>query len=220
LYIHHILTAATTKHQTPWISNCEAPKSPAFSITSFGGTGFVGTGEDSSEGMIMYTNTNGTQDTGFHVRQTDTFFATAQLVNYNKESKDIYLTYDLEWVPDIVGKDMKGVLLAVGRFHSQLCSTILPSSRSGEMGLYFDLLAKCVQRLTVFLEQCASPPRIKLSKDGPTNTTTGHFSIMEDGTILGARGHLHDGGVAMDMCKFCSNEVLFKDTNKKISHQR
>jgi hypothetical protein len=42
LYIHHILTAATTKHQSPWISTCEAPTKPGFSITSFGGTGFLG----------------------------------------------------------------------------------------------------------------------------------------------------------------------------------
>jgi hypothetical protein len=59
--------------------------------------------------------------------------------------------------------------------------------------------------------------RIKMSEAGSTNTTSGKFYLMEDGRILGARGHIHgkfqshrlvsnqsanalaDGGVGMHM---------------------
>jgi hypothetical protein len=116
-----------------------------------GGTGFVGTGEDSADGMTLYTTEDGTRNTGYHIGKGDTFTANAQLVNYNKEPKQVYLTYDLEWVPGLVGEDVKGMLISV--------------------------------------TQCGS--QIKLSKSGPTNTTSGKFYFMEDGKILGARGHLH-----------------------------
>jgi len=47
-------------------------------------------------------------------------------VNYNKEPKDIYLTYDLEWVPSIVGKDVKTTLLSVTS-----CSSMIKMSERG-----------------------------------------------------------------------------------------
>jgi hypothetical protein len=73
---------------------------------------------------------------------------------------------------------------------------------------------------------------IKMSTAGSTNTTSGKFSIMEDGRILGARGHMHgtvtihlhglmfqtnvetpDGGVGMHMFindKFtCTSEAVY-----------
>jgi hypothetical protein len=33
--------------------------------------------------------------------------------------------------------------------------------------------------------------RIKMSEAGSTNTTSGKFYLMEDGRIMGARGHIH-----------------------------
>jgi len=114
VYIHHILTSDTTKKQNPWLSSCGRPNSPGMSINAVtGGIGFVGAGEDSSDGGAVYTSANGTQNTGYHIGPNDKFNAWAQIVNYNKEPKDIYITYDLEWVPGIVGKDVKTVLLSV-----------------------------------------------------------------------------------------------------------
>jgi len=43
------------------------------------------------------------------------------------------------------------------------------------------------------ISQCAGR-QIKVSNQGPTNTTSGKWSFMEDGNLLAARGHLHDGG--------------------------
>jgi hypothetical protein len=42
-------------------------------------------------------------------------------------------------------------------------------------------------------------PSIKISDSGPTNTTSAKYTILEDGEILGAKGHLHAGGEKMVM---------------------
>jgi hypothetical protein len=107
IYIHHILTSDSTKKQNPWLSNCNNPNTPAVNIAGLlGGTAFIGTGEDSN-GLTVYTSKDGTRNTGYHVGAQDTFSGVAQLVNYNKESKQVYVYYDLEWVPGIVGEDVK-----------------------------------------------------------------------------------------------------------------
>jgi hypothetical protein len=102
---------------------------------------------------------DGTAASGYHLNKGDNFFLNAQLVNYNKEDKQIYITYDTEWIPEVHGLDVKNSLISI--------------------------------------TQCG--PRIKLAQTGPTNTTSGKFFIMEDGNIISARGHLHDGGVQMDL---------------------
>ena len=153
IYIHHILTSDSTKKQSHWVSNCGKPTSPPMNIAGLlGGTAFVGTGEDSTEGGAVYTSDDGTRNTGYHVGAQDTFTGWAEIVNYNKESKKIYVFYDLEWVPGIQGEDVKTVTLSA---------------------------------------TCGGSPMVKLSQAGPTNTTSGKFYFMEDGRILGARGHLH-----------------------------
>jgi len=108
IYIHHILTSDSTKRQSNWISNCGSPTRPAVNIAGLlGGTAFVGTGEDSSEGGVLYTTPDGTRNTGYHIGPQDTFTGWAQLVNYNKEPKKVFVFYDLEWVPGIEGDDVK-----------------------------------------------------------------------------------------------------------------
>lgn len=152
IYIHHILTSDSTKRQKAWLSNCGSPTRPATNIAGIlGGTAFVGTGEDSADGGALYTSEDGTRNSGYHVGAGDAFTGWAQLVNYNKEAKQIYVFYDLEWIPGIVGDDVK--------------TATFTSTCGGGM--------------------------IRLSNNGPTNSTSGKFYFMEDGTILGARGHLH-----------------------------
>jgi len=180
IYIHHILTSDTSKHQTPWLSSCGAPTRPGRSISAFGsGTGFLGTGEDSADGQALYTSEDGTRNSGYHIGKGDSFLANMQVVNYNKEPKKILLYYDMEWVPGQQGEDIKGTLISV--------------------------------------TQCGNPV-IKLSASGPTNTTSGKFYFMEDGRILGARAHLHDGGVQVDMNindKYqCSSKAVYGDAKE------
>jgi hypothetical protein len=108
IYIHHILTSDSSKKQTSWLSNCGTSSSPATNIAGLlGGTAFVGTGEDSADGLSLYTSPDGTRNTGYHVGASDSFTGWAQLVNYNKDSKQVYVYYDLEWVPGITGADVK-----------------------------------------------------------------------------------------------------------------
>jgi hypothetical protein len=78
-----------------------------------GGTGFVGTGEDTGELPVMYTTDDGTANTGYHLKKGDTFMANIQLVNYNKVPKQVHVTWDLEWIPGTVGQDMKNALVSV-----------------------------------------------------------------------------------------------------------
>jgi hypothetical protein len=180
VYIHHILTSDSTKKQTHWVSNCGSRTSPPLNIAGLlGGTAFIGTGEDSTEGGAVYTSDDGTRNTGYHIGAQDTFIGWAEIVNYNKEPKQIYVFYDLEWVPGIQGEDVKTATLTA---------------------------------------TCGSLPIIKLSTSGPTNTTSGKFYFMEDGRILGARGHLHDGGVKVSMYlndKFtCASDAIYGDKAK------
>jgi len=52
--------------------------------------------------------------------------------------------------------------------------------------------------MLVSVTQCLGT-RIKTAQTGPVTTQSGKFTLLEDGVIVGARGHLHDGGVQMDM---------------------
>lgn len=45
--------------------------------------------------------------------------------------------------------------------------------------------------MLISISQCLGKGSIKMSPSGPTNSTSGKFTFVEDGTILAARGHLH-----------------------------
>lgn len=52
----------------------------------------------------MWTDGRGAVwDTGYHIKAADRFNYWAQIVNYNKSPAKIYVTFDTEWVPGIVG---------------------------------------------------------------------------------------------------------------------
>jgi hypothetical protein len=51
----------------------------------------------------MFIDSKGTLPTGYHIRSTDYFNYWAQLVNYNKQPADVYVTFDIEWLPGKVG---------------------------------------------------------------------------------------------------------------------
>jgi len=182
IYIHHILTSDSTKRITNWISNCGNKNARPLNIAGLlGGTAFIGAGEDSagsgsSEGGALYTSDDGTRNTGYHIGAGDTFTGWAEIVNYNKSPKQIYVYYDLEWVPGIQGDDVKMVTLTA---------------------------------------TCGGSPAVRLSQNGPTNTTSGNFYFMEDGNVIGARGHLHDGGVKVSLFingKYkCTSDAVYGD---------
>jgi hypothetical protein len=151
VYIHHLLTTDRTKKTENFLSGCNNPSRPGQSVSGFGGTGFVGVGEDSGEEPILYTQRNGQSSAGYWVAENDQFMANVVLVNYNKVPKTVYVTYDLEWKEGQPSSNAKGMLISIS--------------------------------------QCGTP--IKVSNAGPTNTTSGKWTFLENGAILAARGHLH-----------------------------
>lgn len=97
-----------TKKETPWISNCGSKTSPVMNIAApFGGSAFIGAGEDSSADGALYTTEDGTSDAGYHVGEKDAFQIWAQLVNYNANDTVVDVVYDLEWVPGKLGDNVK-----------------------------------------------------------------------------------------------------------------
>jgi len=182
LYIHHVLTTNTKKKTEGFLSGCNNPNTKAMSVSSMGrGTGFVGVGEDSGDSPVMYTQRDGKINAGYYVDTGNTFTAQVELVNYNKESKNVTINYDLEYAPGKVGVNTKGMLISV--------------------------------------TQCAGT-RIKTSSTGPATTSAGKFTFLENGVIVGARGHLHDGGVQMDMAingkHVCSSKATYGGTGSQV----
>jgi hypothetical protein len=53
--------------------------------------------------QAMYTDAAGTLNTGYYIKSTDKFNWWAQLVNYNKQPAKVYVTFDTEWYPGLVG---------------------------------------------------------------------------------------------------------------------
>jgi len=166
VYVHHILTSGL-KANPAFVRSCAGGGLD-------GGSGFVGNGDDNSNEPVLYASKDGTLETGYWVSPTDRFMGTYVLVNYNKEPKKIYVFYDLEWVPGLVGDDVKTATLTA---------------------------------------TCGGSMAVKLSNAGPTNTTSGKFYFKEDGKLLTARGHLHDGGVKVSLIlndKFmCSSDAVY-----------
>ena len=60
---------------------------------------------------------------------------------------------------------------------------------------------------------CGSTKSIKADPNGPSNTTSGKFRFFGDGYLINGKGHLHDGGVSMDLSingKYvCSSNAIY-----------
>jgi hypothetical protein len=74
---------------------------------------FAVQGEDNGDSAIIYTATNGTFNSGFYIGPNDQFLINSDLVNYNAEAKDVYVTMDIEYVPGKVGLEAFPNLLSV-----------------------------------------------------------------------------------------------------------
>jgi hypothetical protein len=51
----------------------------------------------------MWTDSQNVWDTGYHLKTTDRINYWAQVVNYNPKPAKVYVTFDTEWVPGIIG---------------------------------------------------------------------------------------------------------------------
>jgi hypothetical protein len=116
VYVHHILSVDLSKQGSMPISICDyanpvvnetsvVPMMPAY--------GFIGQGEDNGDTAIFFTTYDGSYPSGFHIGSDDKFLLQTDLVNYNNESRTVYVTFDLEYVDGHVGADAVTNLLSV-----------------------------------------------------------------------------------------------------------
>jgi hypothetical protein len=74
---------------------------------------FAVQGEDNGDSAILYTTQDGSFDSGFYVGRNDKFLLNSDLVNYNADTKKVYITMDVEYMPGRVGQDAFPNLLSV-----------------------------------------------------------------------------------------------------------
>jgi hypothetical protein len=76
-------------------------------------SGFIGEGEENGDTAIFFATYDGPYPAGFHIGANYMFMLQTDLVNYNTESKIVYVTFDLEYVDGHVGADAETNLLSV-----------------------------------------------------------------------------------------------------------
>jgi hypothetical protein len=141
-----------TKKQKAFVESCS--EGGLSSLGASIGSKFVGTGDDQANIPVWYTTRDGKHGGGFFIGPKDTFMMNADLVNYNAEEKEVFITMELEYLNGQIGSDTRDTLLSV--------------------------------------TGCGNPT-INIDPTGPTNTTSGKYTFVEDGKIIFAKGHLHDG---------------------------
>jgi hypothetical protein len=82
-------------------------------VTSKRKTQLFGLGEDSEDGHFCFTSRDGKYESGFFMAKEDTFGVQADLVNYNKEEKKVFVTVEIEYVDSLVGADAVSNLMSV-----------------------------------------------------------------------------------------------------------
>jgi hypothetical protein len=107
------------------LSKCGAgqKKSPRLALGSEflaeggeGGGGIVNSNKTktaSSGYGIPFTSMDGTYNSGFFMGPNDKILNQVDLVNYNADTKNIYLNYEIEYVDGHVGSDSAAVLMSV-----------------------------------------------------------------------------------------------------------
>jgi hypothetical protein len=81
-----------------------------------GGGGSSSSSSSSSKSIgygIPFTSSDGTYKSGFFVGQSDKILNQVDLVNYNTETKNVYINYEIEYVDGHIGSDSAAVLMSV-----------------------------------------------------------------------------------------------------------
>jgi hypothetical protein len=110
-----ILSSDVTKHVPNFISSCgtknikEVPLN--FEPVNGGGTDFLEVGTDHQEDQVLWTSTDGKFPSGFHVGKDDEIHVNVEILNYNKEKRDFYVTYEIEYYPELVGHNAQEQLI-------------------------------------------------------------------------------------------------------------
>jgi len=117
VYIHHILSADITRWGTTTILPCDFADSEVQkareTFKMLAPSAFLGRAEDNGRDTVLFTSRDGTFDSGFHLGESNTFLLQTDFVNYNKETKKVYVTFDIEYVDGITGVEASTNLLSV-----------------------------------------------------------------------------------------------------------
>lgn len=114
VYIHHILATNNGKKIEPFVSRCDTRgdvrtvKKPAL-VTA----GFVGVSDDNGNEPVMYGTKTGEIEGGYFLSGGDSIGVWADIVNLDDNPKQVYLAYDLEYLPGHIGSDSQGSLISV-----------------------------------------------------------------------------------------------------------
>jgi hypothetical protein len=115
IYIHHILASNSNKKIEPFVSGCDVTPDKLNTVNkpAARGASFVGGSEDNAAEPIMYTTKDGSLESGYWFSPNDGVSVMMDIVRNNKQVQQLYLTYELEWLPSHVGADAQGVLMSV-----------------------------------------------------------------------------------------------------------
>jgi len=142
IFIHHVLTYDTKKKVAPFISSCDSrnPKADRRAGATQGLVGFLSVGDDTGTGDVLYTTPDGSFNSGYHIEANDNFIAWAEIVNYNKNATKVYLAFDIEYVPGIVGANTRDVLLSVTGCNPKRIATSAkgPANTTSEKWVFYE----------------------------------------------------------------------------------
>lgn len=114
VYIHHILGTNQKKKVDPFVSRCDSSGDIAsVKMPGKSNAGFVGGSDDNIDEPMVYGTKDGSVEGGYWLGKEDSIGVWADLVNLDKEDKELFLTYDLEYMPGHVGADAQGSLISV-----------------------------------------------------------------------------------------------------------
>jgi hypothetical protein len=137
VYLHHVISSLAGKPTSQWVSSCPGgaatdlskllPKGlekllpPGTDLSKLdiaklrGGAGFVGGAVD--EFTDYYTTQDGKFDSGYYIPPGVKATMSGEIINYLKEPQQVYIQFDIEYVPGHVGTEaIKAALSVEGTF--------------------------------------------------------------------------------------------------------
>jgi hypothetical protein len=121
IYVHHILSRDISKSPNLPVQKCgndQTSNNPIRKISGFLGSEFTVQGDDAGKAAtVLFTSSDGKYNSGFFVGPQDTFLIQTDLVNYNPDSKKVYVAMEIEYVDGNVGSDAVATLMSVTGCH-------------------------------------------------------------------------------------------------------
>jgi hypothetical protein len=162
VYVHHILAFDISKKAPDFANYCPRNGKNVMmnAFSGFSKLPPLFLAGAANEYWVWYTSPNGKENSGYHISPKGGNFAVqSEIVNYKDTPQQVYLTFDLEFLPGEVGRDSLFTMLVVTGCDSA-------GYRSPEL---------------------------------QNNMTSGEWPVRSDGKLINIRGHLHDGGEAMEL---------------------